>query len=136
MQTFKDRLKTLMKGDKPYTFARKCGIDKGLFQNYWQKGKIPTSETLLKLQRATGCSLDWLLTGRLPTLTGQVDKLPFKVSRKETGKRNMGLMKTARAIKLLYETADDGRIRALEALVDTLHPKYAKKGRPKKTGSR
>ena len=52
-QTFKDRLKLLMKDEKPYTWARKVGIEKGLFQYYWQKGKIPTYFNLLKIQDYT-----------------------------------------------------------------------------------
>ena len=81
-QTFKDRLEILMKGEKPYTWARKAGIEKGLFQCYWQNGKIPTYENLLKIQRHTGCSLDWLLTGRVmdPEL---IENLPFETAADE-----------------------------------------------------
>lgn len=75
-QTFKDRLVMLMNGDRPYTWSKKVGIEKGLFQYYWQKGKIPTYENLLKIQRFSGCSLDWLLTGEMPTLGGVVAQIP------------------------------------------------------------
>ncbi len=68
-QTFKNRLMILMDGDKPYTWAKKVGIEKGLFQYYWQKGKVPTYVNLIKIQNHSGCSLDWLLTGK------QVDPL-------------------------------------------------------------
>ena len=64
-QTFKDRLALLMKGEKPYTWARKVGIEKELFQYYWQKGNIPTYENLIKIHDYTGCSLDWLLMGKV-----------------------------------------------------------------------
>ena len=64
-QTFRDRLAILMKGEKPYAWAKKVGIEKGLFQYYWQKGHIPTVTGLLKIQSHTGCSLDWLLTGQV-----------------------------------------------------------------------
>ncbi|MDH5477564.1 MAG: hypothetical protein OEY50_04480, partial [Nitrospinota bacterium] len=75
-QTFKDRLKLLMKEDRPYTWARKVGIEKGLFQYYWQKGKIPTYENLLKIQNFSGCSLDWLLTGKAIDID-QLENLPM-----------------------------------------------------------
>ncbi len=63
MGSFKDRLKTLMGDEKPYAWCRKVQIEKGLFQYYWQKGKIPKYENLLKIRNYTGCSLDWLMTG-------------------------------------------------------------------------
>ena len=75
-QTFKDRLAILMKGEKPYTWAQKVGIEKGLFQYYWQKGNIPGYENLIKIQNYTGCSLDWLITGRIVD-PERVDGLAF-----------------------------------------------------------
>ncbi len=63
-ETFHDRLEKLINGEKPYAWANKVGIEKGLFQYYWQRKKIPTFKSLIKIQKATGCSLDWLLTGR------------------------------------------------------------------------
>jgi len=79
-QSFKERLATLMKGERPYRWARKVGIEKGLFQYYWQKGNVPTFENLLKIQKFTGCSLDWLLTGRLTGLDGKIENLKFSQS--------------------------------------------------------
>lgn len=61
--SFKDRLKILMGDERPYAWCRKVKIEKGLFQYYWQKGKIPKYENLLKIRNYTGCSLDWLMTG-------------------------------------------------------------------------
>lgn len=76
-QTFKERLKILMNGEPPYRWAKNAGIYKGLFQYYWQNGKIPTSETLIKIRNYTGCSLDWLITGQMPTLDYSVKNLRF-----------------------------------------------------------
>ncbi len=117
-ETFKDRLKTLMGTQRPYTFARKCGIEKGLFQNYWQKGKIPTYENLLKLQRRTGCSIDWLLTGQVPALDGRVDKLRFVASSAETGARQRRLVNTTLALRKIYITAPERDLTAVELLLN------------------
>ncbi len=120
METFKDRLKTLMGMQRPYTFARKCGIEKGLFQNYWQKGKIPTYENLLKLQRGTGCSIDWLLTGQIPSLEGRVDKLRFVDSGAETGARQRRLVSATLALRKIYLAAAERDIEAVELLLNCL----------------
>lgn len=117
-ETFKDRLKTLMGTQRPYTFARKCGIEKGLFQNYWQKGKIPTYENLLKLQRGTGCSIDWLLTGQVPALDGRVAKLRFVASSAETGARQRRLVNTTLALRKIYITAPERDLTAVELLLN------------------
>lgn len=79
-QTFKDRLIILMDGEPPYRWAKRAGIYKGLFQYYWQKGKVPTADTLIKIQNYTGCSLDWLITGQMPTLDYKIKKLRFSNS--------------------------------------------------------
>lgn len=63
LKTFKERLKFLIGSMKPYAWCKQVGIEKGLFQYYWQKGKIPKYENLIKIRNAMGCSLDWLMTG-------------------------------------------------------------------------
>ena len=63
LKTFKDRLSFLIGDSKPYAWCKKVGIEKGLFQYYWQKEKIPKYENLIKIRNYTGCSLDWLMTG-------------------------------------------------------------------------
>lgn len=117
-KTFKGRLKILMGPQRPYTFARKCGIEKGLFQNYWQKGKIPTYENLLKLQRGTGCSIDWLLTGQIPALERKVDNLRFVGSGAETGARQRRLVYTTLTLRKIYLTASEGDLTAVELLLN------------------
>jgi hypothetical protein len=60
---FKDRLQFLIGDARPYAWCKDVGIEKGLFQYYWQKEKIPKYENLIKIKNHTGCSLDWLMTG-------------------------------------------------------------------------
>lgn len=119
-ETFKDRLMILMKGERPYTFARKCGIEKGLFQNYWQKGKIPTYENLLKLQRGTGCSIDWLLTGQIPTLAGKVDTLRFVKTGAKTGARQRRLVNSAQTLAKIFLNAPERDLAAVEILLNCI----------------
>jgi len=117
-KTFKDRLKVLMMGERPYTWSKRVGIEKGLFQYYWQKGKIPTYENLLKIQRYTGCSLDWLLTGRSVAFE-RIDNLPM-VSEKNPkyGARNLRLAQTITKVKDLYQKKRDKDIATFEYVVD------------------
>lgn len=122
-QTFKDRLKILMNGDRPYSWSKKTGIEKGLFQYYWQKGKIPTYENLLKIQRHSGCSLDWLLTGRLPLLDdAKIENLSFAASGKESGTRQQRFTAAARRLKALYESADEAKLGAIETVLAEFTP--------------
>lgn len=119
---FKKRLQILMQNDKPYTWARKVGIDKGLFQYYWQKGRIPTYENLLKIQRYTGCSLDWLLTGR------EIDIKPAKAPHDKNGGHNnkpdISERKaiTVRKVRALYSSGNNRDIDILENFLEKLVP--------------
>jgi hypothetical protein len=119
-QTFKDRLKILMNGERPYTWSKKVGIEKGLFQYYWQKGKIPTYENLLKVQRYSGCSLDWLLTGKTVAFD-KIMNLPM-VSEKSPkyGARNLKLARTMEKVRDLYQKKSEKDIQAFEYLLDAV----------------
>lgn len=113
-QTFKDRLKILMKGERPYTWANLIGIERGLFQYYWQKGKIPTYENLMKIRNFTGCSLDWLLTGEVPVGGELIGLMRVKVSAKEDVK-NRRLAGAIRTVKRIYQTGiSDADLDAIE----------------------
>jgi hypothetical protein len=119
-QTFKERLKILMKEDRPYTWSKKVGIDKGLFQYYWQKGKIPTYENLLKIQRFYGCSLDWLLTGRTVAFE-KLDELPMVTEKgAKYGARNLKLADMITKLKDVYSKKADKDIEALEYFIDNI----------------
>jgi phage repressor protein C with HTH and peptisase S24 domain len=119
-QTFKDRLKILMKEDRPYTWSKKVGIDKGLFQYYWQKGKIPTYENLLKIQRFAGCSLDWLLTGRSVAFE-KLEDLPMVTEKgAKYGARNLKLASTISQLKEIYSRKTDKDIEAIEYFIDAV----------------
>lgn len=126
-KTFRDRLRLLMKDEKPYTWARKVGIEKGLFQYYWQKGKIPTYENLLKIQNYTGCSLDWLLTGKAVAID-QIENLPMvKESNPVYGKMNLRRAKTLEDVKKVYSSRNEKDIDLLEGILEKLVPANKKK---------
>lgn len=119
-QTFKDRLKILMKTDRPYSWSKKVGIEKGLFQYYWQKEKIPTYENLLKIQRYSGCSLDWLLTGRNIAFE-KIEDLPMVTEKNpQYGARNLRLSDTMSKIRDIYAKKSDKDIEALEYFLDAV----------------
>ncbi|MBI5815178.1 MAG: hypothetical protein HZB29_06165 [Nitrospinae bacterium] len=126
-QDFKERLQLLMKGDKPYSWARKVGIDKGLFQYYWQKGKIPTYDNLIKIQTFTGCSLDWLLTGKAIGVD-QLDNLPLvKESNPVYGTMNLRRADSLEKVKKLYASKVEKDIDLFEGFLNKFVPSAAKK---------
>jgi len=111
-----------MDGDRPYTWARKVGIEKGLFQYYWQKGKIPTYANLLKIKKHTGCSLDWLLTGQAIAVD-KIDSLPSVNEKGEVyGKANIRTSKALESVKQIYSSRNEGDIKLLEGFLDKLIP--------------
>ena len=119
-QTFKDRLKILMKGERPYTWANKVNIEKGLFQYYWQKEKIPTSQNLIKIQKYTGCSLDWLLTGNSVAFD-KIDSLPMVKGKKpKYGQRNLRLAKAIENLTNLYTNKSNEDIKVVEYIIDKI----------------
>jgi len=119
-QTFRDRLRLLMKEDKPYTWARKIGIEKGLFQYYWQKGKIPTYDNLIKIQNFTGCSLDWLLTGKAVAVD-QLESLPMvKELSPVYGEMNLRRIKSLEDVKSVYASRNTKDIELLEGILEKL----------------
>lgn len=74
-KSFKDRLYYLVGDNKPYSWCKQAGIEKGLFQYYWQKGKIPKNDNLIKIRNFSGCSLDWLLTGEGEPYPDRIDDM-------------------------------------------------------------
>lgn len=133
---FRERLHLLMKGDKPYSWARKVGIEKGLFQYYWQKARIPTYDNLMKIQEYTGCSLDWLLAGKAVAFD-QMDGLAFvKESNPVYGKMNLKRAESLEKVKAVYASRKESDIDLLEGILDRISPAVGKKTAPAKKASK
>jgi hypothetical protein len=135
-QTFKDRLTLLIGAEKPYAWARKVGIEKGLFQYYWQKEKIPTYMNLIKIQKFTGCSLDWLLTGAIIHFD-RIQDLPLVKEAKPLNDRlNFRRMNSLELVSALYASRKLDDIDLLELFLEKIKApaKGGKdgKGRPPK----
>lgn len=65
METFKDRLVFLFGADTRATqIAKAIGMQYAGFTRIWENGVIPKVETMVNIQNATGCDLNWLLTGK------------------------------------------------------------------------
>ncbi|MEE8484130.1 MAG: helix-turn-helix domain-containing protein [Nitrospinota bacterium] len=128
VKRLKDRLKILMRGERPYTWAKKAGIKKGLFQYYWQKECVPSYENLIKIQEYTGCSLDWLLTGKVP-FGGKLKDLPLV---QVTVEKDKSLRAYSRACGLLAEiysdTKSEKELKALNIVLSKFSPGPGKKG--------
>jgi len=61
---FIERLKVLLNGAKPYPWAASVGITQATFNRMWKDGIAPKADVLLLISEKTGCSIDWLLTGK------------------------------------------------------------------------
>ena len=61
---FVERLKVLLAGAKPYPWAANVGITQATFNRMWKDGIAPKADILLLISEKTGCSIDWLLTGK------------------------------------------------------------------------
>lgn len=121
-QTFRDRLKLLMNDEKPYTWAGKVGIDRGLFQYYWQKGRIPTYKNLVKIQNYSGCSLDWLLTGKIVSID-QIANLPMMKEKRVSGSVvSLKVGKAHKNIRRIFASANQEDINLLEQILEKLFP--------------
>lgn len=64
MDNFRDRLVFLFGKDVgPTDIAKIVGMTYPGFSRVWYQGSIPKVETMINIQNATGCDLNWLLTG-------------------------------------------------------------------------
>ena len=66
----KDRLKILIAHEKPFAWAKRVGIPSPTFSRIWNEGGGLKSSHLNRIAIVTGCSVDWLLTGKGPMLAG------------------------------------------------------------------
>ena len=58
----------------PKFVAKECGASKNTFGN-WANGKTPVPEMLIKLSNYTHASIDYLLTGKEPTIPAEYQSL-------------------------------------------------------------
>lgn len=76
---FRERLALVIGPEKPFAWAKRLGISSATFSRIWNNGATPKVETLLRISRTTGVSLDWLM-GADPPATSTPDD---KTSRRE-----------------------------------------------------
>lgn len=74
----------------PKFVAKECGASKNTFGN-WANGKTPVPEMLIKLSNYTHASIDYLLTGKEPTIPTEYQSLI--TSYQELSKDNQQLLK-------------------------------------------
>lgn len=61
---FGDRLRQAFDGATNAEIARRCDTTRAVIKEYVDGNRLPMAELLLRMRRATGVSIDWLLTGR------------------------------------------------------------------------
>ena len=62
--TFSERLLHLIGEEKPFAWAARNDVAKSSIHNVLKFGRPPGPDQLIKISRATGRSIEWLLTGR------------------------------------------------------------------------
>jgi len=60
---FGERLKQAIGADKPYAFAKKCGVSESLLRKYLSGASVPSVEKAWAMAKTAGVSLDWLAGG-------------------------------------------------------------------------
>lgn len=73
LQGFKERLSLLIGAEQPFAWASRIGIPGATFNRMWNDGTAPKADHLATISKATGCSIDWLLTGEGDMRRGLVE---------------------------------------------------------------
>lgn len=60
---FGERLKQAIGVDKPYAFAKKCGVSESLLRKYLSGASVPSVEKAWAMAKTAEVSLDWLAGG-------------------------------------------------------------------------
>lgn len=114
IMSFKENLKSELEyqGFQLKEFAEKCGISKNTLGNYLTgHNSLPTADTAVKIARALGVSVEYLVTGTNSSET-QISALPLK----------------QRKIMEALSCFDDTDLDATLALTDTLKKRYPQQG--------
>ncbi|AXY35187.1 helix-turn-helix domain-containing protein [Yersinia pseudotuberculosis] len=62
---FGERLRQAMKGESNNSFAKRCGMSERVIRNYLDGSTYPSIDRLAILAKASGVSLEWLVSGQL-----------------------------------------------------------------------
>ena len=84
MKTFSDRFSSLRyPGETQKEFADRLGITQASISRYL-RGQHPDRESLQKIGETTGVSVDWILAGKEPEISPEVDNIIRKVGARMT----------------------------------------------------
>ena len=121
---FSARLRTVIQamGLNPTRFARKAGVPQGTISKCLN-GHVPTPRVLLRIARATGKSVDWLLTGKGQGGSGEgrvADKVARYGPRGAAGKaRSNEYIWVGKLLKVL-RSGDQRKIQTVKDLLNVL----------------
>lgn len=90
----------------PKFVAKECGASKNTFGN-WANGKTPVPEMLIKLSNYTHASIDYLLTGKEPTIPAEYQSLIS--SYQELSKDNQRLLQDIITSMIDIQNANEKR---------------------------
>jgi len=84
VKTFSERFSSLRyPGETQKEFADRLGITQASISRYL-RGQHPDRESLQKIGNSTGVSVDWMLAGKEPEITPEVDNIIRKVGARMT----------------------------------------------------
>jgi len=84
LKTFSDRFSSLRyPGETQKEFADRLGITQASISRYL-RGQHPDRESLQKIGETTGVSVDWILAGKEPEISPEVDNIIRKVGARMT----------------------------------------------------
>lgn len=84
MKTFAERFSSLRyPGETQKEFADRLGITQASISRYL-RGQHPDRESLQKIGESTGVSVDWMLSGKDPEMSPEVDNIIRKVGARMT----------------------------------------------------
>jgi len=116
MKKLSERIKALrMKGETQSDFAQRLGTTQASISRYLN-GRQPDRETLIRIAKRTGVSLDWLLTGNVPS----PDKAP-------KGKGDDQVLQAALAYLAELDIPAREKNRTLDMIADAIKNKNVRK---------
>ena len=73
-EDFKRRVAELVGDQKPFAWGQLIGLSPGVLNRMWNDGVIPKADSLLKIRKATGVSLDWFIAGEGPKYSKNINE--------------------------------------------------------------
>lgn len=105
-----DRLILLIGDESISSFARRAGVSEGILRKYIT-GSNPGGDILIKISEASGCTTDWILTGKQPMFRS--GSIAFEIDPAGNPSPVIGLVKT-------YLSANENQQELIRMLIEAI----------------